>query len=85
MISEGMLGEEVYTGTYSITANTTFSIGSTTLENREINIEGAKCTTECQMGGVLGANPDDCAALYGEVSGWNGQVRAWPRMSRLPS
>ena len=85
MISEGMLGEEVYTRTYSITANTTFSIGDTTLEKREINIEGGKCTTVFPKGAIRGANPDDCATLYSEVYGWDGQVRGWARMSRLPS
>ena len=84
MISEGMLGEEVYTRTYSITANTTFSIGGTTLEKREINVEGEKCTPHClQMN--PGPNPDDCATLYSELNGQATQISVKPRMSRFSS
>jgi len=45
IISEGMLDEKVYTRTYSITANITFSMPVTTLEKRDHNVEGGRCTT----------------------------------------
>ena len=90
MISEGMLGEGVYTRTYSITANTTSLNGGTTLEKREKSIEGATCTLDCLQTG-LGPNPDDCTNLYHGVykkAIVNGQVIPYilpDRMSRFPS
>ena len=88
MISEGMLGEKVYTGTYSITANTTFAIDGTTLEKRE-NIEGATCTLHC-LEMKPSPNSLDCTYLSllmvdELVALSDGPFSLAPRMSRFPS
>jgi len=65
-ISEGILGENVHTGTYSIPTDATFSKRDTTLEKRgQVSIEGAKCLTACGFDkGVTHPNPDDCTVVY---------------------
>ena len=86
MISEGVLDEKVYTGTYSIPANNTFLMGSTILEKRDKNIEGGFCASLC--GDDTNAplpSSDDCATLYGWFYDWAGQFSVGPCMSRFPS
>jgi len=83
MISEGMLDEKVYTGTYSIPAKNTFSMGSTILEKRDKNIEGNFCNSLCGEANAPLPNSDDCATLYGRFYDWAGQFSVSPCMSIL--
>jgi len=85
MISEGMLDEKVYTGTYSIPANNTFSMGSTILEKREKNIQDGDCITSCGTDSAPVPNNDDCATLYGLFNFYTVEFRVEPCMSRFQS
>jgi len=88
MISEGMIDEKVYTGTYSIPANNTFPLGSTILEKRKKNIEGETCELNCgSTGDVLGPVNDDCATLFNLFTTYPNQFRVGVGigMSRFPS
>jgi len=87
-ISEGMLDEKVYTGTYSIPANNTFSLGNTILEKREINIEGEGCIARCGVDLVVvpAPNNDDCNRLFSLfITYHKNTFRIGPCMSPFPS
>jgi len=85
MISEGMLDEKVYTGTYSIPANSSLSMGSTILQKREKNLEGGPCATVCDSGSVPIPNNDECAILYGSLYDQASQFKVDPCTSRFRS
>jgi len=86
IISEGMLDEKVYTRTYSITANTTFSMPVTTLEKRDRNVEGGRCTTTCyETTNMDTPVAGDCAIVYRELYKQAIQFSVGPCTSRFPS
>lgn len=63
-VSEGLLDGKVYTGTYSMPANTSFSKRDPTLEKRA-DIEGASCLTMCtNVPQATRPQEADCTVLY---------------------
>jgi hypothetical protein len=65
MVLEDVLDGKVYTGTYSMPANTTSSKRDTTLEKRIENISGTGCLTICPIvENVAYPNSGDCRVLY---------------------
>lgn len=63
-VSEGLLDGKVYTGTYSMPSNTSFSKRDPTLKKRA-NLEGASCMTMCtNVPQATRPQEGDCTELY---------------------
>ena len=81
VVSEDVLDGKIYTGTYSISTNTTSPKPDTNLKKRN-NIEGAPCRTICYSDETKNwPDSNDCVGLYQTIFSTSGQFTVAPSTS----